>query len=69
MSFDKLCVWRQNRSMPIVHRVEIFIDDKLIETKDFTNIVTASQYADKRHEELDRTQANVRTNLESVRVD
>lgn len=54
--------------MPIVHRVDVFVDGKLIETKDFPNIIAASQYADKRQEELDRTHASVRTNVESVQV-
>jgi hypothetical protein len=69
LNFAKSCDWRQNKNMPIVHRVDVFVDEKLIETKDFTNIVAASQYADRRQEELDRTQASVRTNLESVQVD
>jgi hypothetical protein len=54
--------------MAIVHRVTIFVNGVLFETKDFTNRVTADQYADKRHEELDRAYANVETKVDSLQT-
>ena len=54
--------------MKIVHRVQVFVDGTLIEQKDFTNRVSADQYADKRQHELDKSGVNVRTNVESVQL-
>jgi hypothetical protein len=58
----------ENGDMPIVNRVEIFVDGKLIETKDFTNRIAADQYADQRYRELDRGPGSVRTNVEPVQT-
>ena len=52
--------------MPIVHRVNIFVDGKLIETKDFGNRISADQYADQRQQELDRVHASVKAEVNSV---
>ncbi len=52
--------------MPIVHRVNVFVDGKLVETKDFGNRVSADQYADQRQQELDRLPASIKTEVNSV---
>lgn len=52
--------------MANIRRVDTYVNGKLIESKDFTNVVSADTYADERQRELDMVHANVRVEVFDV---